>query len=68
MVMLRVIVLLTGIAIVGGIVAWGTYSEWESCVLQTAMMRKQHSFGFFQGCMVKTKDGWVSIHSYAAHD
>jgi hypothetical protein len=68
MVMLRIIVLLTGIAIVGGIAAWGTYSERESCISQTAMMGKEHTFGFFQGCTVKTNDGWVSIHSYRAHD
>ena len=32
-----------------------------SCSSQAEKMRLEHDYGFFQGCMVKTRRGWVPM-------
>jgi hypothetical protein len=66
--MFRVAFLLAAAVIVVEIVTWRYSSERRMCSSQAARMNKEHSFDWLQGCMVNTRDGWVSIQSYRGFD
>lgn len=43
------------------VVAYGVGSS--SCTSKAKLMKMEHDFGPFQGCMLKTKNGWRPIET-----
>lgn len=54
-----------GLGVVVGIICLiGYFVMDNTCINRATMMGFPHSYGMMQGCMIKTKSGWVDIDHY----
>jgi len=58
------VLLLVLAAIFGPMIFIANLASSASCSQQAEKMNLPHSYGFIQGCMVQTPQGWIDIDHY----